>query len=119
MKVFLALLAVVAAVSASEIDWSKVKPIEEFPGFWKGRESLQKLYEFQKSRTQNSRQTPDSRVTGGQIATPHQFPYQVAILAAGADGVGLCGGSIINARTILVKILQIFLCNLFLEYFNP
>ena len=110
MKLFFALLAIVAAVSATEIDWSKVKPVEEFPGFWKGRETLQKLFEFQKSRTQASRNS--GRIVGGDIATPHQFPYQVAILATAADGVGLCGGSIITARTILVSIkFNHYLCS--------
>lgn len=43
----------------------------------------------------------DRRIVNGEIATPHQFPYQVALLSTMDQGVGLCGGAVISTRTVL------------------
>lgn len=41
------------------------------------------------------------RIVNGDEATPHQFPYQVAVLSHSATGAGLCGGSVISATAVL------------------
>ena len=74
-----------------EIDWSKVVPVTEMPGFWDGREIRPAVYPGQR----------DPRIVGGQIVTPHTHPYQAGLLMNFGGGTGLCGGSIISTRTIL------------------
>lgn len=90
-----AVLAVLAASAAAEanfdIDWSKVVPVHELPGFWDGR--------LIKPFTSNTRRS--GRIVGGEIANPHAHPYQVALLMTFATGTGLCGGSVLNNRNIL------------------
>lgn len=96
MKLFVAILfAFVAAASADnvEIDWSKVKPITQMPGFWDGRIPVMEKYYNPLNR--------QGRIVGGEIAAVGQFPYQCALLSAMEGGSGLCGGSILNANTIL------------------
>ena len=52
-----ALLAVSAYAEEPEIDWSKVIPISDLPGFWDGREIRPAFYPEDKSRT--------GRIVGG------------------------------------------------------
>lgn len=42
-----------------------------------------------------------SRITGGQEADPHQFPYQVGILIETSSGTAFCGGSVLSEEWIL------------------
>jgi len=46
---------------------------------------------------------PEGRIVGGQVAQPHQFPYQVALLTflPSLGGNGFCGGSFVGTRTVL------------------
>lgn len=67
MKVFAVLF--LAALASAEIDWSKVKNVEDMEWFWVGRDPS--LY---RSYASNPRQ---GRIVNGEIASPHQFPYQV------------------------------------------
>jgi len=77
-----------------EIDWDSVVPIEETPGFWDGREIAAVLYPGETSR--------NGRIVGGAVVTPGHHPYQAGLLmATRLGGTGLCGGSMINARTVL------------------
>ena len=99
MKLFVAILfAFVAAASADslDIDWSKVKPITQMPGFWEGRTPV-----WEKMYNPLNRQ---GRIVGGNEAAVGQFPYQIALLSHMEGGAGLCGGSILNSNTILVRI---------------
>lgn len=58
-----------AVVVSAEIDWSNVKPITEIEGFWDGRDpELVKAFSLTKF---------NRRIVNGEIAAPHQFPYQV------------------------------------------
>jgi len=75
------------------IDWSKVVPVQDMPGFWDGRDIRPAFYPGDMTRT--------GRIVGGAIATPHAHPYQVACLMTFGGGTGLCGGSIITTRAIL------------------
>ncbi|CRK90294.1 CLUMA_CG003990, isoform A [Clunio marinus] len=99
--VVLALALFVASVSADtfDIDWSNVKPITQFPEFWDNKPAELRPSASYFEKFENDRRS--GRIVGGQIAEPHQFPYQVALLITFAGGTGLCGGSILSSRTIL------------------
>lgn len=94
----LALLAVAASAeidySAPEwnVDWSKAVPIEDMPGFWDGRDLPAAIF------ASNER---SSRIVGGVEVVHGEHPYQASILMTFATGAGLCGGSLIGARSIL------------------
>lgn len=87
-------LAVSAYADNSEIDWSSVVPRTEIPGFWESRPLLKSIFT-------SSRFSRNGRIVGGAVVIPHAHPYQVGLLMAFAGGTGMCGGSVINARTIL------------------
>jgi hypothetical protein len=72
MKVF-AVLFLAAAVSA-EIDWANVKPVTMMDGFWDGRDPFY-VSNFKASEAQRN-----GRIVNGEIAAPHQFPYQVRLI---------------------------------------
>uniref|UniRef100_A0AAG5D413 Peptidase S1 domain-containing protein n=1 Tax=Anopheles atroparvus TaxID=41427 RepID=A0AAG5D413_ANOAO len=94
MKSF-ALLVVLLAVASAEwidIDWSQVRPIEEFDHYWARLPAELQIY-------RNVR--PSGRITNGQVATPGQFPYQIALLSQFGAGTGLCGGSVLTNNYIL------------------
>ncbi|XP_058837324.1 brachyurin-like [Topomyia yanbarensis] len=94
MKSFLLVVALLAVASAEwiDIDWSQVKPIEEFDHYWA---RLPAEWQFLRKLT------PERRVTNGQEATPGQFPYQIALLSTFSAGTGLCGGSVLTNNYIL------------------
>ncbi|XP_041771717.1 brachyurin-like [Anopheles merus] len=88
------LLAVCSLASAEwiDIDWSQVKPIEEFDHYWQRLPA-----EMQYLRHAR----PSARIVNGQQATPGQFPYQVALLSNFGTGTGLCGATIITNNFLL------------------
>jgi secreted trypsin-like serine protease len=101
MKLFILAIFAVAVASAVEnydgpewdpIDWSRVVPVHEIPGFWEGT-----VYEKLAPRP-NPRA---SRIVGGNEVVPHSHPYQVYLLLQLLLGTSACGGSVINARTVL------------------
>ncbi|XP_053687920.1 brachyurin-like [Sabethes cyaneus] len=94
MKTVLLVIAALAVASAEwiEIDWSQVKPIEEFDHYWA---RIPQEWQFLRKLT------PSRRVTNGQEATPGQFPYQIALLSTFAGGTGLCGGTVLTNNYIL------------------
>uniref|UniRef100_A0A182IYJ5 Uncharacterized protein n=1 Tax=Anopheles atroparvus TaxID=41427 RepID=A0A182IYJ5_ANOAO len=94
MKSFVLLVGLLAVVSAEwiEIDWSKVRPIEEFDHYWARLPAEMQIYRNLK---------PSSRITNGFEATPGQFPYQIALLSNFGAGTGLCGGSVLTNNFIL------------------
>ena len=98
MKLLVSAIFAFLAVSAcaednwDNIDWSKVTPIEEMPGFWDERQ----IKPFMSNNVNRNR-----RVVGGEIVVPNSIPFQAGLLMAFAGGTGLCGGSIINARNVL------------------
>lgn len=100
MKLIVAALFALLAVAASaqdpydDIDWSKVVPVTELPGFWDGRDLGPAFYP-------GPQKTRGGRIVGGGIVIPHSHPYQAGLLIAFGGGTGLCGGSIIGYRTIL------------------
>ena len=75
------------------VDWSKVVPIIDIPGFWDGREIKPIVYPVDQSRT--------GRIVGGEVVVPGTHPYQAGLLISLPGGTGLCGGSIVAPRAIL------------------
>ncbi|XP_053687664.1 brachyurin-like [Sabethes cyaneus] len=94
MKTVLLVIAALAVVSAEwiDIDWSQVKPIEEFDHYWA---RIPQEWQFLRKLT------PSRRVTNGQEATLGQFPYQVALLSNFAGGTGICGATVLTNNYIL------------------
>jgi chymotrypsin len=98
---FLFVLVALFAVSAFaeeepewiEIDWSKVVPVTDMPGFWDDRDIRPAFYPGDQTRT--------GRIVGGTIVTPHTHPYQAGLLISFSGGIGLCGGSVISTRAVL------------------
>jgi chymotrypsin len=91
LAILCALVAAVAAFPAPEkIDWSAdVVPIEEHPEFLA-------RYPIYKTLFPEGQASGSNRIVGGENATPHQFPYQCALLLQMTGGLALCGGSIIS-----------------------
>uniref|UniRef100_A0A2C9GV75 Peptidase S1 domain-containing protein n=1 Tax=Anopheles dirus TaxID=7168 RepID=A0A2C9GV75_9DIPT len=88
------LLAVCALTGADQvdIDWSRVKPIDEFDHYWSRLPQ-----EWQVYRTAQ----PNRRIVNGVEALPGQFPYQIALISDFGTGSGLCGGTVITNNYIL------------------
>ncbi|XP_062558420.1 brachyurin-like [Armigeres subalbatus] len=94
MKIIVLLISVLALASTEwiDIDWSEVRPIEEFDQYWA---RLPAELQFLRNAF------PNRRITNGQQATPGQFPYQVALVITFSASSGLCGGSILTRNYIL------------------
>lgn len=100
MKLFILLLTITAAKAAENyegpewapIDWANVIYAYEQPGFWDDKPDLKPFVDTSFNRNR--------RIIGGQEAPPHAHPYQIAMLFT-VVGPLLCGGSVINHRTIL------------------
>lgn len=96
----LALLFVSSALAVEDynapewqkIDWSKVIPVTEMPGFW-DKTIFAQLF------PKSSIRAP--RIVGGEIAQPNAHPYQVAQLQTRIILQTLCGGSVISPTVIL------------------
>lgn len=100
MKFLILAIFAVAAVSAAEnyegpeyqsIDWSKVVPAAEYPGFWENTVFAQLFPQAVRS----------SRIVGGNEAVPNAHPYQVALLHQRILLTAMCGGSVISPLVIL------------------
>ncbi|XP_066996392.2 brachyurin [Anabrus simplex] len=82
------LLAVAAYASKNPIDWSKVKPIDV-------------LRPLPVKGINRSPAPGNARITGGEEATPHSLPYQVALLLELSEGTAFCGGSLLSPDWVL------------------
>lgn len=71
MKLLAILLFVVAVSADASVDWDNVKPVVEMEGFWDNRDP--KLFQSPIKTTKRG-----GRIVNGDIAAPHQFPYQVS-----------------------------------------
>uniref|UniRef100_A0A182JBJ0 Uncharacterized protein n=1 Tax=Anopheles atroparvus TaxID=41427 RepID=A0A182JBJ0_ANOAO len=94
-SLFVVALFALVAVGAAEwidIDWSQVKPIDQFDHYWTRLPA--ELQILRQAR-------PSGRIVNGEEAVPGQFPYQIALLSTFAAGSGLCGGSVITNNYIL------------------
>ncbi|ETN67337.1 serine protease [Anopheles darlingi] len=90
--VLLGVLAVGGSAEWIDIDWSQVKPVEEFDHYWTRLPA-----EWQVYRNAN----PLRRIVNGVEALPGQFPYQVALLSNIGTGTSLCGATVITNNYIL------------------
>lgn len=93
----IALLIVVLSLSAAEwieIDWSNVRPIEDFDHYWARLPAELQHY-------RHSEPEPDRRIVNGREATPGQFPYQAVSLSELPLGTAVCGATILTANYIL------------------
>ncbi|KAJ6638856.1 Chymotrypsin BI [Pseudolycoriella hygida] len=100
LLIFVGLSFVCQSHSENEdINWSEVRPIEYYPKFWddKPAELRPDSKFFDKNRYGMT------RIVGGRIAHPHQFPYQAAVLMfiPSIGGEALCGGALVGQQTIL------------------
>ena len=90
LSIAIFLISAVCAANTDQwdnFDWDKVVPVHELiPGFWNDKDPA----------LRHKSPYHGSRVSGGAIAIPHQFPYQAAIVVALPTGSGLCGGSVIS-----------------------
>lgn len=94
MKLLVVILSVLAVAAAEpEFDFANARPIEEFPEF------QARFPAFKAIRSIGG--GAGGRIVGGEVATPGQFPYQVAILTLYPTGTGLCGGSVISTTYVL------------------
>ncbi|XP_016955519.1 brachyurin [Drosophila biarmipes] len=86
MKFACATVVLLAAIlGAQAVDWQSVKNLNiETP--------MPKVH---------GEPLPGGRITGGQLAQPNQFPYQVGLLLYVAGGAAWCGGTIISDRWII------------------
>ncbi|XP_050096682.1 brachyurin-like [Anopheles aquasalis] len=90
--VLLGLLAVGGSAEWIDIDWSQVKPIDEFDHYWSRLPAELQVYRHA---------APSHRIVNGAEALPGQFPYQVALLSTFGAGQGLCGATVITNNYIL------------------
>lgn len=90
MKFLIVLIAALAAVALAE---EEARPIIERLLMYPDKYPL-----FAELYQTNVRQ---GRIVGGQIASPGQFPHQVALFLNTKDGRYFCGGTILNANTCL------------------
>ncbi|XP_053687222.1 brachyurin-like [Sabethes cyaneus] len=82
----------VTVVAAADIDWSKVRPIEEFDHYWARLPA-----ELQALR----HAAPNRRIVNGYESYPGQFPYQVAVISDYGVASALCGASVLTNNYIL------------------
>ncbi|XP_062549420.1 brachyurin-like [Armigeres subalbatus] len=92
MKTAALVLAVMALASASVIEFSHVKRVEDLDIFWEQLDpQLQAL-----------RPTPNQRFVNDHEAQPNQFPYQALVLSFFVDdNSGLCGGTVLTPNFVL------------------
>lgn len=97
-KIIFAVLCTVAtlAVASNDIDWSRVKPLGEYPEFWIGKQ-LQPSPEY----FELLRNPIDNYITSGNVAGRHDFPFKTALVAEMPFGQSLCGGALISRWAVL------------------
>lgn len=86
--------AIVTANDDSMIDYSKVIPRQEVPGFWNGRK-IQPIKNF------HHKFDRDSRIVGGDEAERNAHPYQVGLLLVIMWWTSLCGGCLLSDNIVI------------------
>uniref|UniRef100_A0A182QMP3 Peptidase S1 domain-containing protein n=1 Tax=Anopheles farauti TaxID=69004 RepID=A0A182QMP3_9DIPT len=79
------------------IDWSRVRPLSEFPHIAARVEQLEKAQAY----GGRLKTPPSVRIVGGSVATAGQIPYQAAILSDLESGQALCGGVLLSSNYVL------------------
>lgn len=99
-KTLIILIIFVASTASSAIDtidYSRVIPRTEIPGFWDGRLIAPILLEKSFHDTFNR----NGRIVGGNEAAPNSHPYQAGILMVFTWWTGMCGGCLISDKHVL------------------
>lgn len=93
----------VAQTGNTDIDWSTVRPIYEFPEWQDSHPGHMRLLRKDElmEKTKEMSFGPSGRIVGGQEADRHQFPYQVGLVLHLATGNGWCGGSLISRNYVM------------------
>lgn len=89
-------IAAVFAVDDNQIDYTRVIPRQEIPGFWDGR--LIKPTDIQKTFTHKFNR--GGRIVGGNEADSNAHPYQAGLLLTVHWWTALCGGCLISASHV-------------------
>lgn len=79
------------------IDYSKVIPRTEIPGFWDGRLIAPILLE----KSFHHKFDRNERIVGGEETKPNAHPYQAGILMVFTWWTGMCGGCLISDKHVL------------------
>jgi secreted trypsin-like serine protease len=87
-------LAVALAVEEPKIDYSKVLPRQEVPGFWAGRK-IRPINDF------HHKFDRASRIVGGDEVKPNAHPYQVGLLINVMWWTSLCGGCLLSENVVI------------------
>lgn len=96
-KLLVLFLTITCAASENvDIDWSRVKPLTEYPEFWEGKA-------VPRSFSRRQYQSINQLVTGGNVADRHAFPFIAALLSEMPYGQALCGGSLITRWSVLTS----------------
>uniref|UniRef100_A0A182LZJ8 Peptidase S1 domain-containing protein n=1 Tax=Anopheles culicifacies TaxID=139723 RepID=A0A182LZJ8_9DIPT len=77
------------------IDWSRVRPLNEFPHI------AARVEQLKQTQLDGGFKGPSMRIVGGSIATAGQIPYQVAVLSDLESGQALCGGVLLSNNFVL------------------
>jgi len=102
MKAILVLSLLCVSAFANDqldVDWSRVKPITEYPEFWNGME----VQMAAKAPERGNERIFQMFVVGGTEATPHQFPFHAGLISDMPYGEALCSGSIVSQWSILTS----------------
>lgn len=86
--------AIAAPIDDAEninIDWTKVKPITQYPEYWK-LNGIQPPQNYENIK---------GYISNGNVAGRHDFPFKAALLTAMPFGDSLCGGSLISRWAVL------------------
>lgn len=99
VKVFIifTFLVTAAATQDDSIDYSKVIPRQEVPGFWSGRKVQPPVYPKPLHKFDRN----SGRIVGGNEATPNSIPYQAGLLIAAHWWTSLCGGCLLSSKHVL------------------
>lgn len=100
MKLIVCVVLLVVAVSANksffadEFDWSQAVPMTETPGFWDNRDV--------KPIARANVNTRTGRIVGGTEIEPNSQPHLIFMaIQVTANHVGVCGGTLLSARTVM------------------
>lgn len=99
-----ALLVVLHLACGLAVDLHKIRPIFESELWRDNHPALvkwMKRNEFLNAVAYDAQVKIESRVTGGQVASSNQFPFQAALVITLPDQDSFCGGSLISNNFVL------------------
>lgn len=91
--IFTIFVAAVYALDDSIIDYSRVIPRQEVPGFWDGRLIQPTTFTHKFNR--------GGRIVGGEETEPNAHPYQVGLILTVHWWSAFCGGCLISASHVI------------------